>query len=147
MRRGTPSVATPHSTDPSALSWISLFQGVPRRDLERLAARMHERSFPAGASVFTAEQPGEAVYVLLAGSVKVHTSLPDGTEVILAVLGPGEVVGEMSVADSLGRSSSVTTLEDSTFLWMDRKTFLSGIEEVPAISRNLLDILSRRLRL
>ena len=53
----------------------------------------------------------------------------------------------MSVADSLGRSASVTTLEDSTFLWMEGKTFLSGIEEVPAISRNLLDILSRRLRL
>ena len=117
------------------------------RDLQRLAARMHGRTFPAGVSVLTAEEPGEAVYVLLGGTVKVHTALPDGTEVILAVLGAGEVVGEMSVADSLGRSASVTTLEDSTFLWMDRKTFLSGIEEVPAISRNLLDILSRRLRL
>jgi CRP/FNR family transcriptional regulator, cyclic AMP receptor protein len=140
-------VATPPSTDPSALSRISLFRGVPMRDLEWLAARMHERSFPAGASVLTAEEPGEAVYVLLGGAVKVHTSLPDGTEVILAVLGPGEVVGEMSVVDSLGRSASVTTLEDSTFLWMDRKTFLSGIEEVPAIARNLVGILSRRLRL
>jgi CRP/FNR family cyclic AMP-dependent transcriptional regulator len=95
----------------------------------------------------TAEEPGEALYVLLEGTVKVHTALPDGTEVILAVLGAGEVLGEMSLADSLGRSASVTTLEDSTFLWMDGKTFLSGIEEVPAISRNLLDILSRRLRL
>ena len=95
----------------------------------------------------TAEEPGEAVHALLGGAVKVHTSLPDGTEVILAVLGPGEVVGEMSVADSLGRSASVTTLEDSTFLWMDRKTFLSGIEEVPAIARNLVGVLSRRLRL
>jgi CRP/FNR family cyclic AMP-dependent transcriptional regulator len=53
----------------------------------------------------------------------------------------------MSVADSLGRSASVTTLEYSTFLWMDRNTFLSSIEEVPAIFRNLLGILSRRLRL
>jgi len=117
------------------------------RDLERLAARMQERTFPAGAGVLTAEESGEAVYVLLGGTVKVHTTLSDGTQVILAVLGPGEVVGEMSLADSLGRSASVTTLEDSTFLWMDRKTFLSGIEEVPAISRNLFGILSRRLRL
>ena len=52
--------------------------GCLRGDLERFAARMHERSFLAGASVFTAEQPGEAVYVLLRGAVKVHTSLPDG---------------------------------------------------------------------
>jgi len=138
---------TPPSTDPSVLSEISLFQGVPTGDLERFAARMHERSFLAGASVFTAEQPGETVYVLLRGAVKVHTSLPDGTEVILAVLGPGEVVGEMSVSDSLGRSASVTTLEDCTFLRMDRRTFLSSMEEVPAIARNLVGILSRRLRL
>ena len=108
---------------------------------------MHERSFLAGASVFTAEQPGEAVYVLLRRVVKVHMSLPDGTEVILAVLGPGEVVGEMSVSDSLGRSASVTTLEDCTFLRMDRRTFLSSMEEVPTIARNLVGILSRRLRL
>jgi len=120
---------------------------VPTGDLERFAARMHEKSILPGASVFTAEQPGEAVYVLLRGVVKVHTSLPDGTEVILAVLGPGEVVGEMSVSDSLGRSASVTTLEDCTFLRMDRRTFLSSMEEVPAIARNLVGILSRRLRL
>ena len=77
---------------------------------------MRERSFPAGASILTSEQSGEAVYVLLGGAVKAHTSLPDRTEVFLAVLGPSEVVGEMSIADSLGRSASVTTLEDSTFL-------------------------------
>jgi CRP/FNR family transcriptional regulator, cyclic AMP receptor protein len=108
---------------------------------------VQERSFTAGASVLTAEQPGEAIYVLLKGSVKVYLTHTDGSEVILAILGTGEVLGEMSLADSLGRSASVSTLEDSTFLWMDRKTFLSSMEEVPAITRNLLGILSRRLRL
>jgi CRP/FNR family transcriptional regulator, cyclic AMP receptor protein len=117
---------------------------VPRRDLERLAARMHERSFPAGASVLTAEQPGEAVYMLLGGVVKVHTSLPDGTEVILAVLGPGEVVGEMSVADSLGRSASVSTLEESALLWVDRRTLRSNVGESPVLAHNLT---SHRLHL
>jgi CRP/FNR family transcriptional regulator, cyclic AMP receptor protein len=53
----------------------------------------------------------------------------------------------MSAADSLGRSASVMTLEDSTPLWMDRHAFLSGMEEMPTIARNLLGILSRRLRL
>src|SRR3712207_8051625 len=45
---------------------------------------------------------------------------PADTDVILAVLGPGEVIGEMSLADSLGRSADVATLEETTFLWMDR---------------------------
>src|SRR3712207_1765434 len=95
----------------------------------------------------TAEEPGEAVYVVLKGSVKVHLFTPDGTEVILAVLGPGEVVGEMSLTDSLGRSADVTTLEESTFLWMDRRTFRSGVESSATLARNLADVLSRRLRL
>ena len=138
---------TPPSTDPAALSRMPLFRGVPARELERLSALLQERSFPTGASVLTAEQPGEAVYILLEGSVKVYVTHTDGGEVILAILGTGEIVGEMSLADSLGRSASVTTLEDSTFLWMDRKTFLSGMEEIPAIARNLVGILSRRLRL
>jgi CRP/FNR family transcriptional regulator, cyclic AMP receptor protein len=116
-------------------------------ELERLAPLLHERSFPAGASVLTAEQPGEAVYVVLRGSVKVHLLTSDGAEVILAVLGPGEVVGEMSLADSLGRSASVTTLEESIFVWIDRTIFRSGIEGSPVLARNLADILSRRMRL
>jgi CRP/FNR family cyclic AMP-dependent transcriptional regulator len=119
---------------------------MPAQELERLASLLHERSFPAGAGVLTAEQPGEAVYVLLSGSVKVHLFTPDGAEVILAVLGPGEVVGEMSLADSLGRSASVTTLEESVFLWIDRTTFRTGIEGSPVLARNLADILSRRVR-
>jgi CRP/FNR family cyclic AMP-dependent transcriptional regulator len=104
------------------------------------------RSTPRGGAS-KATCASEAVYILLEGSVKVYLIHTDGGEVILAILGAGEIVGEMSLADSLGRSASVATLEESTFLWMDRKTFLSGMEEVPAIARNLVGILSRRLRL
>jgi CRP/FNR family transcriptional regulator, cyclic AMP receptor protein len=85
--------------------------------------------------------------VILEGTAKVYLTHTDGQEVILAILGPGEIVGEMSAADSLGRSASVMTLEDSTLLWMDRYTFLSSMEEMPTIARNLVGILSRRLRL
>ena len=137
----------PPFTDPAVLSEISLFRGVPARDLERLTTLLHEKDFPAGTNAVTAEEPGKGAYVILSGTAKVYVTHTDGTEVILAILGAGEIVGEMSVADSLGRSASVLTLEDSTFLWMDHKTFLSSMEEVPVIARNLVGILSRRLRL
>jgi CRP/FNR family cyclic AMP-dependent transcriptional regulator len=137
----------PSPTEPSTLAELTLFRGVPARELERLAPLLHERSFPAGASVLTADQPGEAIYIIIEGSVKIHLLTPDGTEVLLAVLGSGEVVGEMSLADSLGRSADVTTLEESTFLWMDRRTFRSGVESSATLARNLADVLSRRLRL
>jgi len=94
-----------------------------------------------------AGQPGEAVYVVLEGSVKASVVRPDGAEVILAILGPGEVVGEMSPADSLGRSADVVTLEGTTLLWIDRPTFRAGLSASPALARNLAEVLSRRLRL
>ena len=61
--------------------------------------------------------------MVLRGSVKVCVDQADGTEVILAILGPGEVVGEMSLADSLGRSADVMTLEETNLLWIDREAF------------------------
>jgi CRP/FNR family cyclic AMP-dependent transcriptional regulator len=137
----------PGNPDPTTLSGISLFRVMPTRELERLAPLLHERNFPARASVLTAEQPGEAIYLIIEGSVKIHLLTPEGTEVILAVLGPGEIVGEMSLADSLGRSANVTTLEESAMLWMDRRTFRSGAESSTVLGGNLADVLSRRLRL
>ncbi len=137
----------PTTPEPDALSDLALFRGLPHGELSRLAPLLHQRTFPAGSTVITAEQPGEAVYTILSGSAKAHLIRPDGTEVILAVLGPGEVVGEMSLADSLGHSADVTALEETTFLWMDRRTFRSSVAESPAFAQNLAKILSRRLRL
>jgi CRP/FNR family transcriptional regulator, cyclic AMP receptor protein len=109
--------------------------------------RADERNFPSSTNVITAEEPGEGVYAILSGAAKVYVNDADGSEVIIAILGPGEVVGEMSLADSLGRSANVLTLERSSFLRMDRRTLLASMDESPVIARNLADILSRRLRL
>jgi len=133
--------------DPAILAEVALFRDLHSEQLSKLAVRLHQKTFPSGANVITAEESGDSVYVIVEGSAKVYVTHTDGTEVILAILGPGEIVGEMSAADSLGRSASVMTLEDSTLLWMDRHTFLSGMEEMPTIARNLVGILSRRLRL
>jgi CRP/FNR family transcriptional regulator, cyclic AMP receptor protein len=133
--------------DTDALARIALFEGLPRSELSRLLEHLHEMSFPAAANVLFAEQPGEAVYVILSGSVKVHASRPDGTEVVLAVLGAGEVLGEMSAADSLGRSASVVALEETDLLWMDRRTFRASVDSSTILARNLAEVLSKRVRL
>ena len=130
-----------------ALREVALLRGLPPERLEKLAPMLHERTFPANTNVITAEERGEGVYAIISGTVKVYVTGAGGAEVIIAVLGRGEVVGEMSLADSLGRSASVLTLERSSFLWMDRKTLLAAMEESPVIARNLAGLLSRRLRL
>jgi CRP/FNR family transcriptional regulator, cyclic AMP receptor protein len=137
----------PAERDPANLQEVALLRGLPPERLEALAPMLHERSFPANTNVITAEERGEGVYAILSGTVKVYVTDAGGAEVIIAVLGPGEIVGEMSLADSLGRSANVLTLERSTFLWMDRRALLASMEETPVVARNLASILSRRLRL
>jgi hypothetical protein len=100
---GADSVAnTPESM---ILSEVALFRDLPAAQLSTIRARLRRRTFPAGAHVITVEKPGETVYIVLEGSVKVYVTRPDGTEVVLAALGRGELIGEMSLADSLSRSA------------------------------------------
>jgi CRP/FNR family cyclic AMP-dependent transcriptional regulator len=132
---------------PSALAGIPLFKGLAREELRRLSTLLHPRNFPAGVDIIIEDQPGSVVYVIVEGSVKIHLDLPSGGSALLAVLGPGEVVGEMSVVDSLGRSASVATLEEATLLWMDRDTFWECLRTIPGMTYNLVGLLSRRVRL
>jgi CRP/FNR family transcriptional regulator, cyclic AMP receptor protein len=131
----------------ASLAEMPLFRGLTATQLSNLESLMHRKTFPAGTEIITADQPGEIAYVILEGSVKVCAERPRGVEVILVILGPGEIVGEMSLADSLGRSASVVTIEESTLLWMDRATFWTSLRELPTMTYNLVGILSRRLRL
>jgi CRP/FNR family cyclic AMP-dependent transcriptional regulator len=133
-------------TDPGRLGDLDLFQGVAADDLVRLNQLLHANSVPAGTHFITADQPGEVVYVLLEGTVKIYVSRSDGREVILAFLGPGDTVGEMSLIDSAGRSANVVTTEPSRLLWLDRASFQSCLRAMAPLANNLVRLLSNRLR-
>ena len=137
----------PALTDPNLLAEIPLFRGIPADRLKRLNDVMHKKSVPAGTNMITAEQPGEVVYVLLEGTVKILIEQMDGREVILAFLGAGDTVGEMSLVDSAGRSANVMTMEKCSFLWMDRATFQDCLKNVSEFTQNLVRLLAGRLRM
>lgn len=128
------------------LSDIRLLEGLTPSQLDWVAQRAHRRVFSAGANVMTIEQPGEAVYVILHGTVKIHIE-QSGRDVILSILGSGDLLGEMSLIDSVGRSANAVTLEDSLMLWMDRTTFHYILDNFQPVARNLVRILSARVRL
>jgi CRP-like cAMP-binding protein len=132
---------------PFSIGHAPLFKGLSEEELNVLQGFLHPRTVAAGADIILEEQPGEVAYVLLSGSVKIHLQQRDGTEVILAVARAGEVVGEMSLVDSLGRSATVETLEPTRLLWMDRESFWRCLHAMPAMTYNLVELLSRRLRL
>jgi len=128
------------------LADIDLFTGLTPAQLDWIAQRAHRRVFEAGRNLMTIEQPGEAVYIILHGTVKIHVE-QNQRDVILSILGAGDLLGEMSLIDSVGRSASAVTLEDSLLLWMDKVTFYYILDNFPAVARNLVKILSARVRL
>lgn len=132
--------------DPGPLRGVALFHGLGLAQLAQLRRLLHETSLPAGSHFITAEQPGEVVYVILEGTVKIYVNQPDGREVILAFLGPGDTVGEMSLVDSSGRSANVVTTEPTRLFWMDRVTFQACLQRMSPLSYNLVRLLSNRLR-
>ena len=139
---------TPRQKDDTRnlLADIELFKGLTAAQLEWVAQRAHRRVFEAGRNVLTIEQPGEAVYIILHGTVKIHIEQGE-RDVILSILGAGDLLGEMSLIDSVGRSASAVTLEDSLMLWMDKVTFSYILDNFTPVARNLVRILSSRVRL
>jgi CRP/FNR family cyclic AMP-dependent transcriptional regulator len=126
---------------------IPLFRGLGPDDLSRLYWLARRKTFPSNRVIMTVEQAGEVVYVILNGTVKVYLEQSDGTDVILSILGPGDIVGEMSLLDNTGRSATVITLEEADVLWMDSGAFRECLHNMPAVMENLACILSNRLRM
>src|SRR5690349_8181397 len=139
---------TPRQKDDTRnlLADIELFKGLTAAQLEWVAQRAHRRVFEAGRNVLTIEQPGEAVYIILHGTVKIHIEQGE-RDVIISILGAGDLLGEMSLIDSVGRSASAVTLEDSLMLWMDKATFSYILDNFTPVARKLVRILSSRVRL
>lgn len=133
-------------SDISVLSQIALFRNLTNGHLVQLNQSLHRRIFPAGSILMNAGQAAEALYFILSGTVKVHVEQADGADVILSILGPGDIVGEISALDAQGRSANVVTLEPSELMWMDRATFQRHLATIPAINYNLACILAERLR-
>src|SRR4051812_8001275 len=101
----------------TTLGEIPLFRDLPPDQLARLKHLLHYKSFPAGMSLITIEQPGEVAFIILSGTVKIEYVEAEDHEIILAILGAGEIVGEMSLVDSLGRSANVVTMEETAVFW------------------------------
>ena len=137
----------PAVPDAKTLRQIPLFAGLADDQIEFINSKLRKHTFSAGTNVITFETPGEVIYIIHSGTVKIKVDQADGKEVIVALLGAGEIVGELSVIDNDSRSADVMTQEDSVLFWMDRASFKDLLQEWPALSLNLLRILTRRVRL
>jgi CRP-like cAMP-binding protein len=115
-------------------------------DLAAFADLTRERSYPKGSVIVFEDDPGDALFLVAAGQVKVVLIAEDGREVILSVLGEGSFFGEMAVIDEEPRSAHVIAMEDSSLLVLRREDFHARLRSSPDVAISLLKEISRRLR-
>jgi len=128
------------------LKKVPLFSELNESELESIAALASSIEIPKKNIVVQEFEPGDSMYVILEGEVKVSTYSIDGREVVLALLGKGSFFGEMSLLDEEPRSANVTTMVDSKFANIRRCELVSLLLEQPAISLKLLTEIASRLR-
>lgn len=128
------------------LATVQLFSGLDRSELQRFADVTREKFYPKGSVILFENDPGDSLFVVRSGRVKVVLIGEDGREVILGVLGVSEHFGELSLIDDRPRSAHVIAMEDSHLLVLRREDFRARVEASPKVAWALLAELSRRLR-
>ena len=126
---------------------VPIFADLTADDLEELASVVEERRVDAGKEVFREGDPGDAVYLIVKGSVVVFTG-GDGTrpERVLSELGAGACIGEMAVLDASPRSATVRALERTRTLRVPGEGFKRVMSERPEMSQAIVAELVKRMR-
>ena len=128
------------------LARAGIFQGVDPAAAEALLVTLESIDFPRGHVIFAEGEPGDRLYIILTGKVKLGRKSPDGRENLLGIYGPSDMFGELSIFDPGPRTSTATTVTDVRAVTMDRPALRKWIATRPEIAEQLLRALARRLR-
>lgn len=115
-------------------------------EAEALESRATHRTYVRGHALFHEHGAPDRVVVLVSGFVKLSRVSEDGREVILAIRGPGDLIGEQSAIDGRPRSATATALDEVTAVVLSREDFLALLEREPRTALVVLKMLSARLR-
>lgn len=144
--KATGEAAAPVAPMSDVLLRASIFQGVDPDAVAALYEQLQPVSFPRGHRVFREGEPGDRLFIITSGTVKIGRTSPDGRESLLALLGPSDIFGELAIFDPGPRTSTVTALTELEAVSMDREALHSWITGRPQIAEQLLRVLARRLR-
>lgn len=124
----------------------NLLSDLPEGLASGLMASATSRKLTAHEVLFMAGDPGDGLYRLDEGLLKVSIASASGAERILAILGPGAVVGDLAIIDGLPRSATVTALRDCKLSFLSRAAFDAFVAREPVTYKYLVTMLAARLR-
>lgn len=115
-------------------------------ELDRLLAPARVERLDAGRVLFRKGDPGDRLYVVLAGRISIGTTSEDGKEVVLNVLGRGAVFGEIALLDGKARTADATAMAECHLLVLERSDFMPFLESHPEVAARLIAVLCERVR-
>lgn len=128
------------------LARAGIFQGVSPDAVAALVRQLEPVTFRRTEVVFSEGEPGDTLYIITAGKVKIGRKSVDGRDSLITLMGPSDMFGELAIFDPGPRTSTVTALTEVKAVVMSRSVLRSWIADRPEIAEQLLRVLARRLR-
>lgn len=128
------------------LARVPLFSGLAPDELDALGAVARTRVVRAREELFHKGDTGAQIYVVARGRLKALTTSEEGDDVVFNIHGPGEMLGEVALLTGLPRTATVSAIENSELLVLERRDFLACLRRDPEVAVKLLGILAERLK-
>ncbi|MGC5615432.1 Crp/Fnr family transcriptional regulator [Georgenia sp. Z1491] len=132
--------------DGDVIDSVPLFEDLEEADRAALLQVMGQIKLRRGEILFREGEPGDRLYILIDGKVKVGHRSADGRENLLAVLGPGELLGELTLFDPGPRSTTATAVAPTRMLVLEHRDLMEYVDTRPGLGKRLLRSLAQRLR-
>ncbi|NIP49251.1 MAG: cyclic nucleotide-binding domain-containing protein [Gammaproteobacteria bacterium] len=136
--------------DFSAIKNSVMLQGLTDEDFDKLAALCEMRKMEEGTTVFIENMPGESLFLVKKGTIRISKMFAEGDEKTLVVLGPEDIFGEMAVIDGLPRSATARVAEDAELISLKKKSLdqlcKNDAELALKIVSNIVRVFSKRVR-
>jgi CRP/FNR family transcriptional regulator, cyclic AMP receptor protein len=144
IRKGFATMAADNES--SYLKQVTIFSSLSNSEMRDLVSVARKRRFRAGEVIFHRDDPGQVLYIIKEGKVKICLISPEGQEISLIVFGKGEYFGEFALLDGLPRSTDAIALEQVECYTLQRSDFHNVIMKNPKIALQVLEVLVKRLR-
>jgi len=125
---------------------ITIFSDLEDSEIKKVSDFCTSRTYPKNSMIILEEEYGDTVFAICEGTVKITRVNDEGKEVILALLGPGEIFGEMAIIDGESRSANALAQENCILLAFPQNEFLKMLKSYFKVSFSLMSELARRLR-
>ena len=132
--------------DANFINQVPLFSGLDEAQQASLQQKMGQTTLRRGETLFEEGDLGDRLYIVTEGKVKLGHTSNDGRESLLAVLGPGEILGELTLFDPGPRSTTATAVSPATLLHLLHSDLMEIVEANPTLAKHMLRALAQRLR-